>query len=492
MSIINVAAGDNLQTAINAANLGDEVSIQVGATFTGPFTLPNKTGASGLYLTIRAASLSGLPAGVRVNPSQASLMPKIASAGAAEAAIQTLAGAHHYKLIGLEIAPTNDQAFIYDLILLGSGDGNVQYTAAQTPHNLIIDRCYIHAYPTQSLKRGIALNSASTDITNSYVSDFKAVGQDSQAIGGWNGPGPYNIINNHLEGSGEVILFGGAEPGLAGLVPSDILVQRNTLTKQVAWRGVWLCKNVFELKSARRVQVVGNIIENNWADGQVGYPIVLTPGNGSALASAQVQDVLITNNVVRHAGAGVNILGYGYFGGTAQASLQTNNISVVNNFFDDIDSVYWGGVGRFLQITESNFITFDHNTVLHSNHVILAYSAACQNFVFKNNIANHNEYGIYGDGYGSGNAAIAQYFPGSTILKNVIAGANSNSYPTDNFYPALLDLEASGRLKPDSLYLTSATDGTAVGCDFDALALAMGLQARKLGGGGRLGGGAKF
>ena len=37
-------------------------------------------------------------------------------------------------------------------------------------------------------------------------SDIKAVGQDSQAIAGWNGPGPFIIDNNYLEGAGENIL----------------------------------------------------------------------------------------------------------------------------------------------------------------------------------------------------------------------------------------------------------------------------------------------
>ena len=35
-------------------------------------------------------------------------------------------------------------------------------------------------------------------------------------------------------------------------------------------------KNLFELKNARRVQIEGNLLENNWLDAQVGFAILFT------------------------------------------------------------------------------------------------------------------------------------------------------------------------------------------------------------------------
>jgi hypothetical protein len=87
------------------------------------------------------------------------------------------------------------------------------------PHNLVLDRVYAHGDPSLGQKRGISLNSASTTITGSYIFDIKAVGQDSQAICGWNGPGPFMITNNYLEAAGENVLFGGADPSIPNLVP---------------------------------------------------------------------------------------------------------------------------------------------------------------------------------------------------------------------------------------------------------------------------------
>src|SRR5438270_52798 len=95
-----------------------------------------------------------------------------------------------------------------DILTLGDATA-VQNTLAAVPYGLTIDRCYFHGDATYGQKRAIALNSGATTITNSYLSDIKAISQDSQAIAGWNGPGPYVITNNYLEAAGENIIFGG-------------------------------------------------------------------------------------------------------------------------------------------------------------------------------------------------------------------------------------------------------------------------------------------
>ena len=71
---IVVRAGDNLQTALNTAQPGDVLMLDAGATFTGNFTLPVKSGAS--YITIRSSAADALlPAtGVRITPAHATLL----------------------------------------------------------------------------------------------------------------------------------------------------------------------------------------------------------------------------------------------------------------------------------------------------------------------------------------------------------------------------------------------------------------------------------
>src|SRR6185436_20877459 len=121
------------------------------------------------------------------------------------------------------------------IISLGVGDAT-QTTVEQAPYALVVDRVYVHGDPLVGQKRGIALNSRDTDIVNSYVTECKAIGQDSQAIGGFNGPGNYRIENNYLEGATENVLFGGADPPIPNLVTTDVTFRHNHLPKPLAWR----------------------------------------------------------------------------------------------------------------------------------------------------------------------------------------------------------------------------------------------------------------
>ena len=72
----------------------------------------------------------------------------------------------------------------------------LKLVVANQPHHLLLDRLYIHGHSQFGSKRGIALNSADTSILNSQISNIKGQGIDTQAICGWNGPGPYLIENN--------------------------------------------------------------------------------------------------------------------------------------------------------------------------------------------------------------------------------------------------------------------------------------------------------
>lgn len=484
---INVNAGGNLQAAIDAAQPGDTIVLQAGATFEGSFVLPYKpgTGTDADWITIRTSTPdSSLPVGERVFPSDAPLLARIVSPGFAAPALQTEPRAHHYKLIGLEIAPRDDQAFLYDVVLLGT-TGPDQDTLEEVPHHLVIDRCWIYAYAAQSLKRGIQLNSASTDILNSYIAGFKVVGQDSQAIAGFNGPGPYKIINNYLEGAGENVMFGGSDPSIPNLVPSDIEIRRNHFFKPLSWyvnsssyAGIhWSVKNLFELKNAQRVIIDGNIFENNWGDAQVGYAILFTVRNqdGSAPWSV-VRDVQLTNNIVRHSGSAIQLLGTDYI----YPSQQTERITVANNVFEDIDGAQWNGAGWFLTISDGLVdFTVDHNTVFQSSNIISVGGTPSTRFIFNNNITPHNEYGVHGDGSGTGNDGLNTYLPGFTFRRNVIPGAPASLYPADNFYPATLDdvgfvNRAGGdyRLASGSPYKGQGTDGKDPGADIDAVAAA--------------------
>ncbi len=471
-----VGPADDLQAAIDAAAPGDTLLLTPGASYVGNFVLPVKQGAA--YVTIRTntvdASLPG--SGMRITPTAAPLLAKIRSPNSM-AAMTTAAGAHHYRFLFLEFQA--NVGGYGEVVSFGDGS-KAQNTLASVPYALEIDRCYLHGDPIVGQKRGVGLNSASSTIANSHFADFKADGFDSQAIAGWNGPGPFTISNNYLEAAGENVLFGGGDPSIPDLVPSDITFTRNHLSRPLAWRHeAWDVKNLFELKNAQRVIIDGNVMENHWAGAQPGYAVVFTPRNQDGGAPwSVVQHVRFTNNVVRHVASGINILGRD----SEHPSQLTNDIVIANNLFEHVSAAAFGGAGRFMLIAGGANITVDHNTVIQDGWSAL-YSDAHQTtgFVFTNNIVPDYSWAIMGVNASPGNGTIGAYFPNALFLGGIYAGANPGLYPPGNFYPPAMTgvgfVDQAGRnyrLAPTSPYRLAATDGTDVGCQIDTLNAATG------------------
>ena len=228
-----VPKGGDLQQALNAAQPGDVITLEPNATYVGNFILPNK-GAISDYITIRSAApdASLPPEGARMTPEYAALLPKIKSSNNMSA-LRTAAAANHWKLMFLEFQA--NVGGYGDIIALGAGD-KTQTQLAQVPYALVLDRLYVHGDPVVGQKRGIALHSRDTDVLNSWVSECKVVGQEAQAISGFNGPGNYVIENNHLEGATQNFLLGGSDPTIPNLVTSNVTFRYNYLTKPLAWR----------------------------------------------------------------------------------------------------------------------------------------------------------------------------------------------------------------------------------------------------------------
>jgi hypothetical protein len=476
---IRLGSGGNLQAALNQAQPGDEIRLAAGAVFQGNYVLPVKPGNG--VITIRTDTPDPeLPsADERIGPEHAWRMPTIRTPNALPA-LRTSPGTKHWRIMGVRFEGTGGA----DIVVLGNGTA-AQDTYEEVPADIVLDRVIVRGDPVRGQKRGIALNSASTTVRNSHISEIKEVGQETQAIAGWNGPGPFLIENNYLEAAGINILFGGAEPHIDSLVPSDIVVRRNALSKPLHWRNeAWTVKNLFELKNARRVLVEGNIFEHNWAASQSGFAILFTVRNpGGTAPWSTVEDVTFQNNIVRSVSSGVNILGYD----TSNPSGQARRIVIRNNLFQDVDHTRWGGTGTFLQIgDEPAEVTVEHNTVLQTGNIINAYGGTptaprpILGFRFANNIAFHNTYGISGDGYGTGTPAINAYFPGSVVAGNVLAGGQAQRYPDGNSFPSAADLIASFidpagadfRLH-DGAFPGVTTDGTPPGVDHVELGRAM-------------------
>jgi hypothetical protein len=505
---LTVSRGGDFQAALNAARAGDTITLEPGAVFTGPFSLPAKRGAAWIVVRSGAAD-SSLPApGQRIDPSYSAVLPKLV-APADTPVLSTEPGAHHYRFIGIEIRPMTDgtvssrqmaravrnlikgeqitEALRYSnqtLVQLGSP----RQRDTQLPHHLIFDRCYLHG-GERGARRGIALNSTHTAVIDSYLADFKTVGEDSQALAGWNGPGPFKIVNNHLEGAGENVMFGGGTPSIPGLVPSDIEIRGNLFTKPLSWKAgeadyagtAWTVKNLFELKNARRVWVSGNLFEHSWLHAQDGFAILFTVRTEDDAAPwAVVEDVRFEHNVVRRSASGINIMGID--DGSRAGNGRARRIAISNNLFEEIGAARWGGKGRLFQLLDgTEHVAITHNTAFQTDAIIFGERSPHRGFIFADNIVAHNDYGIIGSGFGPGHPTLERYFPKSVVQRNVMVKGSPDLYPGGNFFPPSLEevgfVDYAGgdyRLRAGSQYSRMAATGADIGTDFDALQSALG------------------
>jgi hypothetical protein len=474
---ISVPAGGDLQAALDASQPGDVIELQSGATYTGNFRLPVKAGAA--FIVLRTGGMdAALPGpGVRIHKAHAPLLAKIRSSSGL-AALSTAPGAHHWRIELLEFQANRNGAG--DIISLGAGS---QTDVSQLPYALVFDRVYVHGDPAVGQKRGIALNSGDTQIVNSYFEDFKVVGQDAQAIAGWNGTGPYVIENNYTEAAGQNVIFGGADPNIPNLVPSDITVRRNVFTKPLVWRTErWQVKNAFELKNARRVLIEGNVFENVWLAAQTGYAVLLTVRNQDGRGPwSVVEDVTMQYNIIRHAGAAIRVLGHD----DNYPSQQTKRLRISHNLVYDIDRGRWGGTGDFIQMgAMPRDIYIENNTVFQSGMMLNVYGGrtptgglTIEGVVCRNNLARHNLYGVKGDGTAMGHATFARYLPGIVFVNNVLAGGSPTQYPAGNHFPSVPEFESqfvdlpgeNFALVPGSVLTAVSVDGTPLGADLGTM-----------------------
>ena len=464
----------DLQKALDAAQPGTVIILDAGIVYTGGFVLPVKP-ASTRWIVLMGSRMDLLPAqGTRIEPTAMTSDPKFTEQRLAMPSIVTTnlsgipcfttePGAHHYRLVGLEISAAAVVLNSYGLINFGNS-GTAQNQVWQIPNQMVLDRCYVHGHHQASImKYGIRLDCSNGAVLDCHISDFHSIGFDAQAISGINGPGPFKIINNYLEASGENILFGGGAPSIPNLVPADIEVLNNHFSKPLGWwvkdpsyaGKHWTVKNLFELKTGKRVLLEGNLMEYCWADlpiGQSGYAILLTiRTEGGAAPQADVSDVTIRSNYIRHTGAGISISGSD--DGTGNRS---KRILIQNNLLEDINGLKYGDQnvagpndGTAFHLGEPQDVTIDHNSIFQSGAITWAYKKM-SGFRFTNNLVNSlissgGYQGIYGPGVKQGDATFAMYFPDVTdankqFHKNVLISGDASKYAnfksmSQNYFP---------------------------------------------------------
>ena len=494
---VNVRNGAELQNALDDAQAGDTILLQPGATFQpiaseGSFVLRNRSIPAGQWVIVRSASSAfdangNIPPNRRVTPADARFMPQLRATRATVPLIRAAAGAHGYRLVGLDLGIDASVRRVTALVELGSGD---ETAAANLPHDIVIDRSYLHGNDAGDFRRGVAMNGSRLAVIESHLENFHDSGGDSKAILGYNGPGPFKIVNNFLEAASENIMFGGADPRIPGLVPEDIEIRRNLSTKRLAWRDAKLpVKNAFELKSARRVLVNGNVFEHVWTSGQDGTAILLKSTNQDGSCPHCVTEyVTFSNNIVRHAASGVIINAAETGRAGAQLPLRVNHVRIMNVLFLDIGSSQWGSGAKLFRIFGGvSDLTISHVTSTGNARGILDprdTRDSNPNLIFQYNLVERRWFGI-GAGSDEGVPTISRNFPQTTYRQNVIV---NNSDGTDQAisddalrarYPAStivardwdeVGFQSGGyRLGANSPFRRAGDDGKDIGVDWDVL-----------------------
>lgn len=480
---INVNSGGDLQAALNSANLNDTIVLQAGATFTGAFTLPNKTSGSG-WIYVRSSGYDQLPPpGTRVSPADAPKMARIAGGAGFGSLMSTAPLANHYRFVGIEFLPNAGQ-YVYSVVEIGNADTST----ATLPNNITFDRCFIHGDAGAGARRGVAMNGASIAVVDSYVSGFKENGADSQAVWAYNTPGPLKIVNNYLEAASENVLLGGAQPKISEFIPTDVEIRGNHMFKPLSWVGSpYNLKNLLELKLGIRVLVANNIFENNPAGAQQGFSLLVTPRNEyNSFPQAVTKDIAIVSNVFINVGSGIDVAGIDDGDGVpGRTSQRTERVLVQNNVLQV--TKLNNADGRIFMVTGGPVdLTIDHNTgfttlagatvaMIADNRPVKA-----DRFTFTNNIVALGVYGWVGSGTASPNDALSQYFTNYTMTKNAFmglaaTGVNQSQFPAGNFFPTdanavkFLNVAAGNyKLAADSPYKNAGTDGKDLGADLDA------------------------
>jgi hypothetical protein len=531
-----VKQGGNLQEAINSAGCGDTLELEAGSLFQGLFRMPNKPCDDAHWIVLRTASPDqSLPAeGSRLTPCYAgvgslparpdyhcakaqNVMAKIEFAGkGGNGPILFLTGANHYRFLGLEITRANSQASVTALASVNEGG---------TAHHVIFDRVWVHGTAQSETRRGIALSWMTyVAVVDSYFTDLHCIARtgactDAQTMsagGGDHPEGPFKVVNNFLEASGENIMFGGRP---AKTTPTDIEIRRNHLFKPMIWMPgqpgfvggfdgqPFIVKNHFELKNAQRVLFEDNLLENCWGGfSQTGFSILLTPKSQSnGCPTCVVTDVTIRFVKIVNVASVFQIANSLDAGGPSAAG---ERYSIHDVLADGIKGKDYQGFGLFALIMSITpvlrNVQIEHVTVSSVPRYIFSILATnpqkMSNFKFTNNIVASDQMVQVGNaGGGAENCAmhadrlgpatvLKNCFDSSSFTNNVIGGSGwpSGNIQVKDEAAAGVSVESkdgsqkyrlckqkeSGCSKR-SPAIGAGTDGKDIGADVDAIEKAM-------------------
>ncbi len=469
---IHVATKSDLTSALEHAKCGDTLLLAAGASFEVR-DLPAKKCDDQHYVTIRTDTPDDKlpPEGSRISPAWAGVASLPGRPGYAQPAggpaklLATIvlvrpAGVSvgdHVRFIGIEWTTPAD-ADISRLVTTEHGD------------HIIFDRNWFHPAEGKEVAHAVGMPDGArmVAVINSYISGLNCIARtgkctDATGIGGGKGDEPISTIkiyNNFIESAGENILFGGSA---ATQVPTDIEIRRNHLFRPMLWKEgepgyvaaasgqAFIVKNNLELKSAIRVLVEANLMENTWGGfSQTGFSILLTPkSQGGQCPVCRVNDVTIRYNRIRNVAGVLQIANAPSSQGGA-FSADGGRYSIHDIFADNLHGKDYKGGGAFLILVSwqppLHDIQIDHVTAFVTGRLlsVLNPGAKLANFSITNSVFStgaERPVGSAGGGPEScagksqaqgAEALIRACFDPFKFEKNLIVSAHE-SFPKGNF-----------------------------------------------------------
>lgn len=434
-----IASGDAdaLQAALHAAVGGDEIVLADGGVYAGSFHLPNRSSAGTIVLRSNTVPVAQH---TRLTPATSASIATLVT-NSVFPALTADDGAHGWRVIGVRLSLADGAVDNYGIVTIGNG---IATSASQYPYDIVLDRVAVVGSVNGNTSRCVSLNGNALAIVDSWLTECHAAGRDAQAVASWSSTGPLLVENNHLEGSGQGILLGGSDPLISGVTPSDITIRGNHIYKPLAWSGRWTVKAAFEIKNAQRVLFEANVIENHWADAQVGFAILMQAVSQDGRAPwSTVSDVTVQTNVVRNSRSGVNLLSR-LTTNAAPVTQPSRRILLSDNSFENVGrDPITGAAGRYVQLLDDlQDVTLVQNTFygLGASNAMIFDGIPESRLVVANNVFGAATYGILGSAFAEGNATLTHFAPAAIVSGNVLAGVIDRLYPSGNSFPATLSL----------------------------------------------------
>ena len=442
-----------LQSAVSGKN--KVICLPMGSTWVVNLDIPARTAGDTSWNVLRADS--NFTVGARV-PNGARL-PKLKPATTNQSVIHVHSRAAKWVFQGLEV--TTDQALAKGpMALIFVGEFISERLLSDLPKEIHFSHMNVHGWLQQDVRRGFVLNGQGHIIRDSQCTEIHERNSDSQCVLSYNGPGPFLIENNLLEAASENIMWGGGDPTIAGLVPCDITVRNNWISKPSTWKsigtptqsGSYNIKLLYESKNSCRSLIEGNHFDGVWQDGQMGYAVWLKSVNQSGACQwCRTTDVTFQNNTFKNVGAG-----FAFSGAPEQYPVDSalRRVMVAGNWIENINIQPFSGDSRpILLNVNARDVSFLRNTWTGGNFPkdaiifdLTSGQKAVTNFRFEDNVIPTAQYGVGATGIGEGTAALNGGVGGTwTFLRNTLIGNTRNNYPaTTKFASTLAGALATG------------------------------------------------